>query len=288
MAPVHHKHSHDIHCLCVSKWKQGYSYTKISKLLEIARSSVGDIIVHFKKHGHCVVAPRRGRPRITGVRDDRRIVGATETNRFVSAAVLADEVPKEAGHPVSPQFVRNRINAARLTGRSARKKPYLSKKHRKQRLIYSRRLISMQKEDWGSVLLTDDVSVELYGRTGRCLLQPTNFVQDNAPAHSAKAAKKLATSLQLNDLRHPPQSPDLNPIDNVCVITKRELNQNPASSIENLKVTQLDIWTSIENLKVTLLDIWTSIDEEVIPKCVMSMPARLNTVIANRAGHTKY
>ncbi|KAE9016525.1 hypothetical protein PR002_g13632 [Phytophthora rubi] len=336
------QHSHEIRCLCVSKWKKGYGYSRTARELEMVRTTVRDNIAHFKLNGHCVVAPHQGRPRLTTARDDRRILRDTETNRFSSAAVLAAADSKDTGRVVSLQVVRNRLNAVGLNGRSARKKPYLSNKHRKQRLAYAKRLAHLEKDDWANVLFTDEASVELHGTSGRvsvwrrtheafhekCVVptfkssrkslmvwssisadgvgtmhfceksvdgayyrhllqqeipitrqllglpQPVNFVQDNAPAHRAKATTKFVKSLGLHDLRHPVQSPDLNPIENVWAIMKRELNRQPA--------------TSIEDLKVKLLEIWTSIDDDVIRKCVLSMPARLDAVIASKGAHTKY
>ncbi|POM64603.1 Transposase [Phytophthora palmivora] len=103
------------------------------------------------------------------------------------------------------------------------------------------------------------------GLTGETL-----FVHDNAPAHTAKLTAGCLRELKLISLGHPPQSPDLNPIENVWFIMKKELQKNPA--------------TSIDDLKVKLLDIWTSIDDDVVRKCVLSMPKRLKAVLASKGG----
>jgi hypothetical protein len=55
---------------------------------------------------------------------------------------------------------------------------------------------------------------------------------------------------------------------------KKELHKNPA--------------TSIQDLKTELLKIWTDIDDEVVKRCVISMPKRLKAVLDQRGGHTKY
>ncbi|KAG2907710.1 hypothetical protein PC119_g10152 [Phytophthora cactorum] len=96
---------------------------------------------------------RSGRPRITDLHHDRRIVREVEKNRFVSAAVLAAQVSKEIGRPVSSDVVRDRIHEAGLHGRSARKKPYLSPKHHRLRRIYAKSFDKMTHHFWKRVSL---------------------------------------------------------------------------------------------------------------------------------------
>ncbi|KAF4145115.1 putative traNSPOSABLE ELEMENT-RELATED, partial [Phytophthora infestans] len=57
----------------------------------------------------------------------------------------------------------------------------------------------------------------LFTRVILLLPKPTNFVQGNASAHRAKATTKFVKTLSLQDLKHPPQSPDPNPI-KLCLV----------------------------------------------------------------------
>ncbi|KAG3107997.1 hypothetical protein PI125_g12213 [Phytophthora idaei] len=100
------------------------------------------------------------------------------------------------------------------------------------------------------------------------------FVQANAPAHRAKLTGKCLRDLRLISLGHPPRSPDLNPIENLWFIMKKELNRTPA--------------TSLDDLKVKLRHIWYNIDDKVVKDCVLSMSKRLEAVRASLGGHTKY
>ncbi|KAG6954228.1 hypothetical protein JG687_00011914 [Phytophthora cactorum] len=97
------------------------------------------------------------------------MVRAVEKNRFVSAAVLAAEVSKQVGTSISRDLIRDRIHAAGLHERSPRKKPFLSAKHRRQRLAYAKRFGAMNSGFWSRVLFCDEACVELHGKTGRCV-----------------------------------------------------------------------------------------------------------------------
>nr|CCA27937.1 transposase (putative) [Albugo laibachii Nc14] len=76
------------------------------------------------------------------------------------------------------------------------------------------------------------------------------FVQDGAPAHRAKATRAVVEELGLDDLGHPTQSLDLNAIENLWAVMKRELHKNPSSSIEDLKQKLGEIWYSIDKALV--------------------------------------
>jgi hypothetical protein len=103
----------------------------------------------------------------------------------------------------------------------------------------------------------------------------THFVQDYAPAHRAHATTAcLRDEPHLEDMDHPPQSPDLNPIENVWAIMKKRLSPSPTMSLDDLKVT--------------LKQIWYGLDDEYIRKCMRSMPERLDAGFAAKGCHTKY
>jgi transposase len=57
----------------------------------------------------------------------------------------------------------------------------------------------------------------------RSIEWPMIFMQDNAPAHTCQLVKDFLHSVQLPVLNWPPQSPDLNPIENIWAIMKQKL-----------------------------------------------------------------
>ena len=52
------------------------------------------------------------------------------------------------------------------------------------------------------------------------------FMQDNAPSHSARLTKDFLKISGINLMQWPPNSPDLDPIENLCSIIKSKLYQN--------------------------------------------------------------
>ena len=72
----------------------------------------------------------------------------------------------------------------------------------------------------------------------------------------------------------PPQSPDVNPIENLWEHLKRKKVKHAVTSKDNL-------WE-------ILSDCWSNIKAPVLQAPVKSMPKRVNAVLKARGGHTKY
>ena len=100
------------------------------------------------------------------------------------------------------------------------------------------------------------------------------FVQDNDPKHSAALVKEWLLYNTKKVLPHPPQSPDLNPIEHLWAHMKTKLKDYHISGKETLKNA--------------LMDIWNSIPADVTRNLVHSMPRRLQAVKDSKGHHTKY
>lgn len=101
------------------------------------------------------------------------------------------------------------------------------------------------------------------------------FQQDNASCHKSHLVMDWLKEQKIQLLDHPPQSPDLNPIENLWRILKLKIH-------ENNDITSLNqLWEVFEKE-------WEDIDQDICQKLVESMPRRLAAVIAAKGGHTKY
>nr|CCA20624.1 transposase putative [Albugo laibachii Nc14] len=95
----------------------------------------------------------------------------------------------------------------------------------------------------------------------------TIFHQDNDLKHISRKAKKCLQDLDMRVLQWPPQSPDLNPIEDLWDVLKRELSsyQNPSQGIHEL-------WERIEKK-------WNAISKEECTAIIASMPRRIHAVL---------
>ena len=104
------------------------------------------------------------------------------------------------------------------------------------------------------------------------------FMQDSAPAHSAKKTqdklKVMFSNVWDKDV-WPGNSPDLNVIENLWSILKGKVAEN-----EQCK--------TIEDLKKCVSQAWSEIPRSLLENLVESMPRRLQAVIDNDGGYIGY
>ncbi len=104
------------------------------------------------------------------------------------------------------------------------------------------------------------------------------FWQDNAPCHKAQIISDwlLEHDSEFTLLKWSPQSPDLNPMEHLWDVMKREIR------IMNAQPTNL------QQLRNAIMSIWTKISEEFFQHLVESMPRRIKAVQNAKGGPTWY
>ena len=100
------------------------------------------------------------------------------------------------------------------------------------------------------------------------------FQHDNDPKHTAHIVKNWLDENVPNQLHSPPQSPDMNPIENLWGYLDQKLRAN---NIRNK-----------DHLKECLLEEWRKIPVTLTKKLVQSMKRRMESVIKAKGGSTKY
>lgn len=116
-------------------------------------------------------------------------------------------------------------------------------------------------------------------------LQPSRliFQQDNAPIHKAASTMRLFEAYNIRVMAWPPNSPDLNPIENCWTLMKRNFHRRwsalRASGKRNIPRSELCL---------LLKESWESIDALYLLSLVESMPRRVEAVLKAKGGHVKY
>ncbi len=100
------------------------------------------------------------------------------------------------------------------------------------------------------------------------------FQQDLAPAHTVKGTKSWFNDHGVTVLDWPANSPDLNPIENLSGIVKREMRDTRPNNADELKAT--------------VKETWASIPPQQCHKLITSMPRRIEAVIKAKGAPTKY
>ena len=104
------------------------------------------------------------------------------------------------------------------------------------------------------------------------------LVQDGAPAHAAKATQAWCKKNLPNFIEKtcwPPNSPDINPVENLWSIMDEVVYKDPTPK-------------TMKDLKRRLKQAWKKIPLSTLHDLSHSMPQRLRNVITNKGGHAGY
>ena len=97
-------------------------------------------------------------------------------------------------------------------------------------------------------------------------------MQDNARPHTAKVVRDYYHENNVQMLDWPPQSPDLNPIEQIWAIMKQKL------------YTQKSFPTNRDELIKSFFRIWDELPESLLVSLSNSIPERLELVLKNKGG----
>ena len=125
-------------------------------------------------------------------------------------------------------------------------------------------------------LNTDGYIQILQEEVGPFFAQHPNFLfqQDNAPPHKAVRSMRWLADNGINLLPHPPNSPDLNPLENAWSYLKNRLDS--------------EVVHDYDELFAAAVRIWNAIPPRFVEELFDSMPERCRQVIQKNGGSTTY
>ena len=106
------------------------------------------------------------------------------------------------------------------------------------------------------------------------------FQQDNTPCHTSRMLKNFFQEEGILVLPWPSNSPDMNPIETIWAVIKRQLEEHTLTSRAELIRHILDITQRDTPIKREL--------DNTCRKLVASMPKRVNELYHAKGSHTKY
>lgn len=102
------------------------------------------------------------------------------------------------------------------------------------------------------------------------------FMQDGAPCHTARSVKQFLQDKNVPLLPWPGNSPDMNPIENVWKMVKKEVAKDIVTNRCQLIGKLIHVWYHNPQLQKT------------VQNCISSMPKRIKALIAAKGGVTHY
>jgi len=103
-----------------------------------------------------------------------------------------------------------------------------------------------------------------------------SFQDDNAPVHRAQKVKRWIEKNSINVIPWPPQSPDLNPIENIWAELERKIRSKKVRPRN-----KREFFGVLENE-------WYNLNLDYLNRLIDSMPYRVNEVVKNKGYPTRY
>jgi hypothetical protein len=100
------------------------------------------------------------------------------------------------------------------------------------------------------------------------------YHQDNDPKHTSKLCTNYLLNKKINVTGPPPQSPDLNPIENLWHYMEVMCEERTSSN-------ETELFNTVKTA-------WNNIPKNYIQRLVESMPQRIEAVIEAKGGATRY
>lgn len=110
------------------------------------------------------------------------------------------------------------------------------------------------------------------------------FQQDNAPIHKAHQTMNYLNQQAFQTMKWPPSSPDMNPVEHLWAISKKELFRRFPDTKDFPGGPSVVKRALAERLSL----VWADIDAEIMEKLVASMPRRVEALLAAEGWYTKY
>jgi len=140
--------------------------SEIVKKTQFKRSTVVNVMKKWKITNTVRNKQRKGRPRCTTTREDRKIVQLATVDRRMTLCDLTKQARNNYQIDASSKTIKRRLHEVGLYGRRARKKPMLSRKNIAKRFQWAKEHETWTTKDWARVLWSDESKFCIFGNNG--------------------------------------------------------------------------------------------------------------------------
>jgi transposase len=142
----------------------GHSTRTIASRLGLSQSTVSRTLRTLHPNQPCSSG---GRPPKLSSRDQHAILSQIATGRAANATQVTKHINTIIPHPVSSETVRRVLRKHSFKAVVKKKKPFLSARHRQQRLAFALKHREWTVEDWKRVIWSDETKINRFGSDGR-------------------------------------------------------------------------------------------------------------------------
>jgi len=135
---------------------EGLTQQKIARKVNCSQGTVSKILQdYYRNNKFKYTREKCGAKRITTKRQERCLKRITEKHRFRSVNFI-NRKWRESGVDTSVSTTRRRILEIGFRSRVPKKKPFLSARQKRARLLWCRKRLLWGTQDWGKVLFSDE------------------------------------------------------------------------------------------------------------------------------------
>ena len=145
----------------------GMSVRHVARNMNCHWSTIIDLRNRYRQQGNVSDRPRSGRPRVTTPNQDRYIQLTHARDRFLPATATARQTVGNHNRPINEHTVRRRLHAYGMRSRRPYVGNILTRRHKQARLAWANAHLRWPRQQWATVLFTDESKFNLSYADGR-------------------------------------------------------------------------------------------------------------------------
>ena len=158
----------DVRNQIVGLYKGGYSQRDISKIISVHRNTKHSILRKWLASGTTKNHARCGRPKKLTDRDLRSLRITLRKNRWATLSTITHQFNEDVAPVlITPKTVSRRLHEMGYYARVAKRKPLISTRNKKKRLVFYKAHKAWSLSQWRSVIWSDESRFKLFKSDGR-------------------------------------------------------------------------------------------------------------------------